>query len=498
MVDTDLALRYYPIFGAVEPNANAPRRPDIIETTAVRAARYALGGSPDDDPATLATGAGALGEPDYDSGELFPAPGAGPDPSYQVGTFRTPWVRRPFQFDESNAQDLSEAAIRIAYTAAPGAYRTITPKAGDIFVDCGVYCSSQSPVQLAPDFYRGKILLLEDTTCYGISQDCVFAPTSTSKQATAQDLDAAVISQLLRGQALRAPPPWLANAGFFMMALLGAFLVAGLGPLRGALTAPVVLVAYLGVAIGEYWAGWTPDLIVTPAGFVVASVASGTHRYALATLERRRVVDLFGRYVARSVVAQLIKGGRKPALGGETREVTVVFADVRGFTHWSASLPPAQVVATLNQLLAAMVSAAFRHDATVDKYIGDAVMLLFNAPLDQPDHVERALRTAAEMQLSAVGTGLEIGIGVNCGEAVVGNIGTPDRVEYTAIGRTVNLAARLCDNARPGEILVSEEVRRRLRDTYALVAREPLRMKGFDEPVQTYAVAVAEKAPAAT
>jgi adenylate cyclase len=202
-------------------------------------------------------------------------------------------------------------------------------------------------------------------------------------------------------------------------------------------------------------------------------------------------VDLFGRYVARSVVAQLIKGGTKPALGGETRNVTVLFADVRGFTRWSASLPPAEVVSALNRLLAAMVSAAFRHDATVDKYIGDAVMLLFNAPLDQHDQVERAVRTAIDMQLSAVGTGLEIGIGINYGEAVVGNIGTPDRVEYTAIGRTVNLAARLCDNARPGEILVSEQVREQLGDGHALVAREPLRMKGFDEPIQTFAVVLA-------
>src|SRR5260370_36991463 len=145
--------------------------------------------------------------------------------------------------------------------------------------------------------------------------------------------------------------------------------------------------------------------------------------------------------------------------------VTVVFAAVRGFTHWSASLPPAQVVAALNKLLAAMVTVAFRHDATVAKYIGDAVMLLFNAPLDQPDHVGRAVRTAAEMQLSAVGTGLEIGIGVNCGEAVVGNIGTPDRVENTAIGRTGTLPARLWESARPRESLVLGGAPRRPGDT---------------------------------
>jgi len=100
----------------------------------------------------------------------------------------------------------------------------------------------------------------------------------------------------------------LDTAGLFLMALLGALFAAGLGPLRGALAVPIVLAAYLVLAIGEYQAGWTPDLIVIPAGFVIASVATGTYRYALATLERRRVVDLFGRYVARSVVAQLIKG----------------------------------------------------------------------------------------------------------------------------------------------------------------------------------------------
>src|SRR5258708_21602480 len=156
------------------------------------------------------------------------------------------------------------------------------------------------------------------------------------------------------------------------MALLGTFLVAGLGTLRGALAAPIALVAYLVFAVGEYRAGWMPDLIVIPAVFVVASVASGAYRYALSTLERHRVVDLFGRYVARSVVAQLIKRGSKPVLGGEARDVTVVFADVRGFTHWSASLPPAQVVAALNKLLAAIGTVALRPAAPVHKSIRDA------------------------------------------------------------------------------------------------------------------------------
>ena len=132
----------------------------------------------------------------------------------------------------------------------------------------------------------------------------------------------------------------------------------------------------------------------------------------------------------------------------------------------------------------------FASQGTIDKYIGDAVMVLFNAPLDQPDHPLRAVRVELAMQeaVTAARSELALGIGIHTGEAVVGNVGTPDRLEYTAIGRTVNLAARLCETAGKGEIILSAETYARAGDAVTVEPRPPLRVKGIDRDLITYRV----------
>jgi adenylate cyclase len=201
------------------------------------------------------------------------------------------------------------------------------------------------------------------------------------------------------------------------------------------------------------------------------------------------VTDLFGRYVPRAVVNQLMlkPDAEALALGGVKREVTVLFADVRGFTPFSEKLPPEQVIAALNSLLEIMVEATFAHGGTLDKFIGDAILVLFNAPIDQPDHALRAARTAWDIQrgVSSHASGLSVGIGIHRGEAVVGTVGTPQRMEYTAIGSTVNIASRLCAAAASGQILVSAAVAERLDVHFRLEPQPPLRVKGVDAELAT-------------
>jgi class 3 adenylate cyclase len=171
------------------------------------------------------------------------------------------------------------------------------------------------------------------------------------------------------------------------------------------------------------------------------------------------------------------------------REVTVLFADIRGFTTYAQDLPPDEVVRQLNALLEIMVSCTFDNEGTLDKFIGDAILVLFNAPLDQADHTKRAVRTAVTIQQRLAGhqSGLRVGIGVHRGEAVVGNIGTPQRMEYTAIGSTVNIASRLCDFAKPGDVVISEQVLRHLDDLADQFATESLgsiQVKGIAQPLE--------------
>jgi adenylate cyclase len=134
------------------------------------------------------------------------------------------------------------------------------------------------------------------------------------------------------------------------------------------------------------------------------------------------------------------------------------------------------------------VEAAFEEKGTVDKYIGDAVMVLFNAPLEQTDHAERAVRAAVKMQAALAGSRLSVGVGIHAGVAVVGNVGTAERLEYTAIGGTVNMAARLCESAGRGEIIISEELRARLGDRIEAEVRAPILVKGIVRELVTYRV----------
>ena len=211
-----------------------------------------------------------------------------------------------------------------------------------------------------------------------------------------------------------------------------------------------------------------------------------------AEARQREIRDIFGRYVATEVVERLLEDPGRVRLGGERQEVTVLFADIRGYTTLSEGLRPEEVVAMLNRYLAVATEAIMAHHGTLDKYIGDAVMALFNAPLAQPDHAANALQAALAMQRAVKqlaaegGPAVAYGIGVNTGPAVVGNIGTERLMNYTAIGDAVNVAARLQSNAPPGEVYVSGS-------TYALAAAGmeaerlvPLQVKGRQEPVEVY------------
>jgi adenylate cyclase len=222
------------------------------------------------------------------------------------------------------------------------------------------------------------------------------------------------------------------------------------------------------------------------------------NRMARSLREKEMIKRAFTRYVAREVVEEILKNPENMALTGERREVTVLFCDVRGFTPLSERLSPEEVVLLLNDFYNLMIETTFKHDGTLDKFLGDAVMAVFGAPLAHPDHSARAIRTAVAMREGIVGLNerrardgkepIAVGIGVSAGEAVAGTVGTEDRMEYTVIGDSVNLAARLESNAKPGQILISHRTYERVRD---LVDARPLgriRVKGKEEEVEVYEV----------
>ena len=206
-----------------------------------------------------------------------------------------------------------------------------------------------------------------------------------------------------------------------------------------------------------------------PLAVSVLFIGAVAVNYILAKEEKDNVTATFGRYVDPVIMRELLNGGSKSLdLGGELQNIAVLFVDIRGFTSMSEELPPATVVEILNRYLTLTTECIRRHHGTLDKFVGDCTMAFWNAPLRQENPVLLACLAAVDMikgsetlgaeLLERYGRKISFGVGIHWGSAVVGNIGTPFRMDYTAIGDTVNTAARLEANARGGTILISRVV----------------------------------------
>lgn len=207
----------------------------------------------------------------------------------------------------------------------------------------------------------------------------------------------------------------------------------------------------------------------------------------------------YSRFMPEYVVKQLLDNPGSFRLGGVNQTVTVLFADIRGFTALSENEKPERVVGLLNRYFSSMSDIIFAHGGTLDKYIGDGLMAIFGAPNATPDDAKNALDTAVAMQEKLVSLNFElqnegynpigIGIGLHTGEATIGYIGSDKRSEYTAIGDTVNLSARLEQNAKAGQILISEATIRACEGkSFSLIPHEPLTVKNRLQPVSLFEV----------
>jgi adenylate cyclase len=204
------------------------------------------------------------------------------------------------------------------------------------------------------------------------------------------------------------------------------------------------------------------------------------------------------RYLSPAVVEEIIQKGEPIKPGGIRKEVTVIYADIRGFTSLSAQLTPDEVMSLLNRYYFRMSEIIFQFEGTLDKFIGDCIMALFGAPISHRDDPLRAVKTAIQMQSElkklrqqwqqAGEKTFEIGIGINTGEVVVGNVGSLHRLEYTAIGDTVNLGQRLEAAAKPSQILISDSTYHHVKNTIATKKLPPLYVKGRERPLVVYEV----------
>jgi adenylate cyclase len=301
------------------------------------------------------------------------------------------------------------------------------------------------------------------------------------------DVHAEFLEHVLAGERLVRPDY---AAGTELAALLmGAIILALAGRRLQAFGAGVLLVLLVGGFIAGSWyafhaGGLLLDPVVASASIVLAFTGANLISWRSAERERGRMRGAFGRYVSPAVVQRLTENPSALTLGGETRELTVVFADVRNFTARSEAMEAMEVVRFLNRLHTPMTAAVLASGGTIDKYLGDGLMAFWNAPLDVPNHPNRACQAAQTMLevidrldgvmaqedagASRAHMPLKIGIGVNLGPALVGNLGSEQRFDYSIVGDTVNAAARIQDlTKRYGlSILVAESVVRAASDFF--------------------------------
>jgi adenylate cyclase len=238
------------------------------------------------------------------------------------------------------------------------------------------------------------------------------------------------------------------------------------------------------------------ELISAVAAQTAVAVENARAHERLAREEIARVS--YGRFLPEYVVNQLLENPDSFKLGGANQTITVLFADIRGFTSLAEKSPPEKVVQLLNMYFSAMTEIVFAHGGTLDKFLGDGLMALFGAPTATPEDAANAVETAVRMQRQMININKEllakgfpavsIGIGLHTGEATVGYIGSERRSEYTAVGDTVNLAARLQENAQGGQILVTEATARMAGTAYQLVPREAIMVKNRVQPVPLFEV----------
>lgn len=229
-------------------------------------------------------------------------------------------------------------------------------------------------------------------------------------------------------------------------------------------------------------------------------LAQAINKMTIGLKERERLKMNFARYVSQHVLDAILKSDKPTKLEGERRKITVLFSDIRQFTHLSEALPPEQVVMLLNEYFGVMLDVIFKYQGTLDKFLGDGIMVEFGAPLDDSMQELHAINTALEMQqqLHELCTRwaqegkphIDMGIGIHTGLAVVGNIGSEKRMEYTAVGDTVNVAARLEQATKilKTPILISEMTYMAVKDKYHFHCLGPITLAGKTLPITVYSI----------
>ena len=329
--------------------------------------------------------------------------------------------------------------------------------------------------------------------------DAYFVPVDRSQQMYGVEIQANVIQALMDERMMTKVPVIIDGIIAAVIALALVFICERLSVFKVVLVCLGTALAKLLAGMIMFNAGYMSNVLVIPVLSILIGIYYIGMHYYKAKKAKQSIERAFSKYVAPQVVGKIAKNPKyELKLGGENRDIAVLFVDIRGFTPLSESLEPEQVVDILNGYLALTTESIFRHGGTLDKFIGDATMAVFNAPFDTEDYVYKAIMCAWDIvqggkriekeYYTRYGKHVGFGVGVNLGPAVVGNIGCDFRMDYTAIGDTVNTAARLEANAPRGTVYISEHVYEQIKDRVTVEAVGEIPLKGKSNGVFVYSV----------
>jgi len=365
----------------------------------------------------------------------------------------------------------------------------------DLFLSEEQIRAGQKPA-VDPAVFKDAIVVV-GTTAPGLSD--LFTVPFQGRMPGIQ-VHASVIDSILSSRSLVPAASWVNLAVLVAAAMLTALALTWLGVWRGLAVAALLFGGLAAGSVGMFGRGTWLRLVEPSVAIALAAFSGVAYHYLVEDREKRKVKRLFARYVSKDVCEQLMADPSRAKLGGSRRTMTVLFSDIRGFTTFSEKGQPEEIVAQLNEYFTRMVAVVFEHRGTLDKFVGDAVMALFGAPLDDDEHAEHAVEAALAMQeelaqlnqawAAAGRPTLDIGIGVNTGEMVAGNIGSDSIMSYTVIGDAVNLASRLesLNKEYATHLIVSDATRSVLKGRYDIRALGEVVVKGKTRPVAIYEV----------
>ncbi|MFB9278261.1 CHASE2 domain-containing protein [Cohnella cellulosilytica] len=306
-----------------------------------------------------------------------------------------------------------------------------------------------------------------------------------------------IANQLLNGTTVSYSPDWVELGLAFILFLLFVFLPWRLKNIYSIL---LFLAAFAAVLYGQYAmyqaSALHANAVLALLAMLLAYLANVSLKSYMDSTQKSFVTRQFGRYISPDLVKQIVAQDIEIKLGGDLKQITILFLDIRGFTPLSEKLSPPELVDTLNTMFNMITETTLRNAGTIDKFIGDAAMILFNAPLDVAEHERMAVQTAYEIQQGMNGIRdqilekyqceVNVGIGIHTGNVVVGNIGSYLRVDYTAIGDNVNIAARIESQTKKGQVHVSEQVYEKTKPWFRFDEGEDRMFKGKSHPIRVY------------